>query len=102
MRMRRLRDILDGPAGWSYADWRGRVHIIDLHRLSHHALAWRIWQVKDLGQLLYSSEVAGVDGRDRLRFWKAYGGGPSWLRRWILFKWRRYRRHNRRKKGLAA
>jgi uncharacterized protein YecE (DUF72 family) len=24
--MRRLRDILVGPAGWSYADWRGRVY----------------------------------------------------------------------------
>ncbi|HXI62285.1 MAG TPA: DUF72 domain-containing protein [Pyrinomonadaceae bacterium] len=24
--MRALRDILVGPAGWSYADWRGRVY----------------------------------------------------------------------------
>jgi len=24
--MRKLRDILVGPAGWSYADWRGRVY----------------------------------------------------------------------------
>src|SRR5437867_11179187 len=24
--MRALRDILIGPAGWSYADWRGRVY----------------------------------------------------------------------------
>src|SRR6266508_3820541 len=25
-RMRALRDIRVGPAGWSYADWRGRVY----------------------------------------------------------------------------
>ena len=24
--MRAHRDILVGPAGWSYADWRGRVY----------------------------------------------------------------------------
>ncbi len=24
--MRKLRDVLIGPAGWSYADWRGRVY----------------------------------------------------------------------------
>lgn len=89
-------------AGGGPAEWRGRVHIIDLHRLSHHAWGWRIWQAKDLGQLLYSSEVAGVDARDRLRFWQAYGGGPSWMRRWILFKWRRYRRHNNRKKASGG
>lgn len=26
LQMRALRDILVGPAGWSYADWRGRVY----------------------------------------------------------------------------
>jgi hypothetical protein len=94
------------------AGWQGRVHLIDLHRLGHHPWSWRFWQVKDLAQLLYSSEIQGVDARDRLRFWRAYLGGARsswmgrWLRRLILFKWRRYRRHNdkqtRNKKQLAA
>jgi heptose I phosphotransferase len=80
--------------------WHTRVHLIDLHRLSHHPWTWRFWQVKDLAQLLYSSEVAGIDARDRLRFWRAYLGpgrhdlGASFLRRCVLFKWRRYQRHN--------
>jgi heptose I phosphotransferase len=80
--------------------WRGRVFVIDLHRLGHHAWGWRIWQVKDLAQLLYSSEIDGVDVRDRLWFWREYLGGERgsrterWLRRFVLLKWRRYRRHN--------
>src|SRR5262249_30258002 len=44
--------------------WRGRVHLIDLHRLGRHPWAWPWWQTKDLAQLLYSSEVPGVDARD--------------------------------------
>ncbi len=61
-----------------------------------------MWQTKDLAQLLYSSEIVGVDARDRLAFWRAYrGAGPRrpdsrWLRRFVLFKWRRYRQHNAR------
>jgi hypothetical protein len=79
--------------------WRGRMHLIDLHRLGHHPLTWRLWQVKDLAELLYSSEVAGVTGRDRLRFWRHYLGADRrlaawWLRRVVLLKWGRYRRHN--------
>jgi heptose I phosphotransferase len=86
-------------------DWRGRVHVIDLHRLSRHRWTWPFWQVKDLAQLLYSSEIAGVDVRDRLRFWRLYrGAGASsraqrWLARAIRFKWRRYRRHNLKRKA---
>jgi heptose I phosphotransferase len=85
------------------ASWRGRVHLIDLHRLAHHPWTWRLWQVKDLAQLLYSSEVEGVDDRDRLWFWRAYlGPGPGrafdgWLRAAVLLKWRRYQRHNARR-----
>ncbi len=84
--------------------WRGRVYLIDLHRLGHHPLTWRIWQTKDLAQLLYSSDILGVDAHDRLYFWRAYRGtgprrpGGSWLRRFVLFKWRRYRHHNARNK----
>src|SRR5881227_2224856 len=53
-------------------EWRGRVHMIDFHRLGHHPLAWAWWRIKDLGQLLYSSAIEGVDERDRLRFWRYY------------------------------
>ena len=82
--------------------WRGRVHLIDLHRLTHHSWSWRWWQIKDLAQLLFSTEIKGIDDRDRLAFWRDYRGpGPwreahSWLLRAVLFKWRRYRRHNAR------
>jgi len=85
--------------------WRGRMHLIDLHRLGHHPVTWRLWQVKDLAELLYSSEVAGVTGRDRLRFWRHYLGTDRrleawWLRQAVRLKWRRYRRHNH-KRGAA-
>jgi heptose I phosphotransferase len=88
--------------------WSGRVHLIDLHRLGHHPWTWPHWQTKDLGQLLYSSEVPGVAVRDRLRFWRAYlgaerrSGTAAWLRRLILFRWRLYRRHNLKRKRKAA
>jgi hypothetical protein len=83
-------------------NWSGRTHLIDLHRLCHHPLTWRVWQVKDLAELLYSSEVVGVTARDRLRFWRHYLGADRrldawWLRRAVLLKWRRYRRHNDKK-----
>jgi heptose I phosphotransferase len=86
--------------------WRGQVHLIDLHRLAHHPLTWKLWQTKDLAQLLYASEIIGVDARDRLAFWRAYrGAGPnrpgcSWVRRLILYRWRRYRHHNARGKQV--
>lgn len=85
--------------------WRGRVHVIDLHRLAHHPWTWRVWQVKDLAQLLYSSEVEGVTVRDRLRFWRLYLGAAEgtvgrWLRWCIVVKWRRYRRHNARNSAV--
>jgi heptose I phosphotransferase len=88
--------------------WRGRVHLIDLHRLAHHPWTWRRWQAKDLGQLLYSSDLPGITARDRVRFWRAYMGETRhgvwapWLRRLVLVKWRRYRRHNRKKQRRAA
>jgi heptose I phosphotransferase len=85
--------------------WQGLVHLIDLHRLGHHRLGSRYWQVKDLAQLLYSSEVPGIDNRDRLRFWRQYlgperrGWSATLLRYGIWLQWRRYQRHNRRKAG---
>jgi heptose I phosphotransferase len=84
--------------------WRGRVHLIDLHRLAHHPWTWWLWQSKDVAQLLYSSEIVGVGARDRLYFWRRYRGpelrqrGGRWLRRLILLRWRRYRLHNARNK----
>jgi heptose I phosphotransferase len=85
-------------------NWRGRVVLIDLHRLAHHRLTWRIWQLKDLAQLLYSSEIDGIDVRDRVFFWKHYSGPGGrrglgrWLRWLVVLKWRRYRAHNLRRK----
>jgi heptose I phosphotransferase len=84
-------------------DWQGRVHLIDLHRLARHRWTWPLWQAKDLAQLLYSSELADVDHRDRLLFWRLYLGAARrtfaarLLGGYIRFKWRRYRRHNLRK-----
>jgi heptose I phosphotransferase len=77
-------------------EWRGRVHLIDLHRLGHHGWTWRWWWLKDLSQLLFSSEIEGVDARDRLLFWRLYQGErrSRWLARCIRFKARLYRRHN--------
>ncbi len=51
----------------------GRLCLIDLHRLAVHRWASVRWRCKDLGQLLFSTEgVAGIDDRDRLRFWRHY------------------------------
>jgi heptose I phosphotransferase len=83
--------------------WHGRVWIIDLHRLAHHPWTWRLWRLKDLAQLLYSSDIPAIDVRDRLWFWRMYRGtGPRrgvgrWLRRGVWVKWQRYRHHNARK-----
>jgi len=83
--------------------WRGRVHLIDLHRLGHHPWTAQFWKAKDLAQLLYSSGIAGVVHRDRLRFWRVYMGRKprrwaSGLLRWlVLLRWRRYRNHNLKK-----
>lgn len=82
--------------------WVNRAVMIDLHRLARHRLAATWFTVKDLAQLLYSSEVTGVTARDRLRFWKLYRQGwpgrppGNWLRSLIRWKWQRYRRHNRK------
>lgn len=84
-------------------DWRGRLHMIDLHRLASHPVTWRIWQVKDLAELAYSSEVEGVTARDRLRFWRFYLGegrlNAWWLRQSVFVKWQRYRKHNDKKRA---
>lgn len=87
-------------AGRDRPGMRGRLHLIDFQRLTHHRWTWPLWQVKDLAQLLYSSEVEGITPRDRVRFWYLYRGtGPRTLAvrfcEWILcLKSRRYRNHN--------
>ncbi|MGH7173261.1 MAG: hypothetical protein ACRELG_23515, partial [Gemmataceae bacterium] len=84
-------------------DWRDRVQLIDLHRLAHHRWTWPWWRIKDLAQLLYSSDVPGVEARDRLWFWRLYFGAARrrssarWLRRILLLQaWNYRRRHERR------
>ncbi|MFM7149810.1 MAG: lipopolysaccharide kinase InaA family protein, partial [Gemmataceae bacterium] len=44
---------LDHLPGKDPASWRGRIFLIDLHRLTHHPWTWWLWQLKDLAQLLY-------------------------------------------------
>lgn len=87
--------------------WRGRVRLIDLHRLAHHPWTWRWWQAKDLAQLLFSSDVPGIEDRDRRRFWLMYReSGPTsraerWLLRYIRMKAWRYRRHNKKLSAIS-
>jgi len=89
-------------------DWKGHLHLIDLHRLKRHRRMGLIWQVKDLAQLLYSSEVEGIDARDCLRFWRFYWGDGrrDWLARLlrscVRYKALRYRRHNLKKSNKLA
>lgn len=90
---------------WKTPAWTNQVYMIDLHRLGRHPLSCPVWQVKDLAELLYSSEIEGVTGWDRLRFWRHYAGqsrGTLWarvLRFVVVAKYRRYRYHNERKKA---
>jgi heptose I phosphotransferase len=86
-------------------DWRGRVRVIDLHRLGHHPWTAFWHRAKDLGQLLYSSDVPGVTDRDRVWFWRVYreGAGLGWsarlLRRWVRLRAWNYQRRARRRAG---
>jgi heptose I phosphotransferase len=78
-----------------------RLALIDLHRLAEHRLWPDRWRWKDLGQLLYSTHgIAGIDDRDRLRFWAHYRRRlglrhPRWQARMVRLKAARYRAHNR-------
>lgn len=88
-------------------DWSGQVSIIDLHRLSRHWLTGPWWRLKDLAQLLYSSDIPGVTARDRLRFWRLYFGRHSYrgwgrfLRRCVMLRWRNYQDHNANRRVAA-
>lgn len=87
-------------------DWIGRVHMIDFHRLARHPITRTWWTAKDLGQLLYSSDVDGVSARDRVRFWKLYSGRKtpirSLVRRIALIRARNHAQHNQRRPQLPA
>jgi Lipopolysaccharide kinase (Kdo/WaaP) family len=86
-------------------EWGGRLRLIDLHRLAHHPWSWRWWRIKDLAQLLYSSDVPGVTARDRLRFWRIYlgagrrGGLTRWEASWIRARAEGHVRRERRKRA---
>jgi heptose I phosphotransferase len=75
--------------------------LIDLHRLAIHRWSALRWRVKDLGQLLFSTQgVHGIDDRDRLRFWKHYRRRsklilPDLHRKFIQAKAALYLAHNR-------
>jgi Lipopolysaccharide kinase (Kdo/WaaP) family len=85
--------------------WENRITMIDFHRLQKHRFA-RPWHlVKDLAQLLYSSNVPGINETDRQIFWKQYRSGDwgttkppaEWLLRFIRWKAGRYQAHHDRK-----
>ena len=85
--------------------WQGRVHLIYFHRLRRHGLTWRYWQIKDLSQLLFSSEMKEIDDRDRLLFLRLYAGSrrsAEGLLKWLRFKAGRYRRHNHKMERRQA
>ncbi len=74
--------------------------LIDLTRLIYSTRGR--WRVKDLGQLLFSSDFPQIDDLDRLHFMKSYLQSPRMdarlrrLARSVSFKAWFYRRHNRR------
>jgi heptose I phosphotransferase len=78
-----------------------RLCLIDLHRLAVHRWTAPRWRWKDLGQLLFSTlGVAGIEDRDRLRFWMHYRRRskmllPSLQLRFVRGKAALYLAHNR-------
>lgn len=93
--------IREDDCGIIQTDWTNRVVVIDLHRLGRHWLKGMWWKAKDLGQLLYSSEIPCVTDDDRQVFWQAYTEGKRWpLLAWLIrFKQRLYHRHSRKRKS---
>jgi len=79
----------------------GRLHLLDFLRLRHYHWNRTRWQVKDLAELLYSSDLPGVETRDLLRFIHAYLGSAKLDRQGrrlvssVVRKAARYRRQNR-------
>jgi Lipopolysaccharide kinase (Kdo/WaaP) family len=75
------------------SSWRGRVFLIDFHRLSRQRILPFLGRMKDLAQLLYSARVDGVDLTDVQEFWRLYGGSRL-LGCAVRLKARHYARHN--------
>ncbi|RUL86738.1 lipopolysaccharide kinase InaA family protein [Tautonia sociabilis] len=79
------------------------IYLIDLHRLATHRATAAWWRWKDLAQLLFSTaDVAGVDDRDRVRFWARYRRlmrlrHPEIEARMVRARAARYLAHNRKK-----
>jgi heptose I phosphotransferase len=77
------------------------LSLIDLHRLKEHRFWPDWWRWKDLAQLLFSTYgVAGINDRDRLRFWRNYCRRvgitrPRWHARVVRARAARYLEHNR-------
>jgi heptose I phosphotransferase len=89
------------------ANWTNRATMIDFHRLQKHRFA-RPWHlIKDLAQLLYSSNVPGMTDAERQLFWQEYSNGnwggttppAQWLVPWIRWKAGRYQAHHDRKQA---
>jgi heptose I phosphotransferase len=82
------------------------VVLIDFMRLKHSML--QRWRVKDLAQLLFSSDLPGITRTDRLRFFKQYLGLPRLddsarrLLRRVQRKAALYHRHNQSLARRAA
>ena len=89
--------------------WQGRVAMIDLHRLCRNPGTPLFPHAKDLGQLLYSSDLPGVSDRDRVYFWRQYLGYANlgWLHhrllRWMIRSkaWVYHRNHRRKQRQCA-
>jgi hypothetical protein len=85
----------------------GRLHLVDFLRLRHYRWIRRRWQVKDLAELLYSSDLQGIETRDRVRFLHAYLNCKKLdregrrLLKSVVKKAERYRRKNRRRQGAG-
>ncbi len=84
-----------------FQDRDGTLYLLDLQRVGRRRKIPRRCRVKDLAQLMYSTEVYGVGSRtDRMRFFLAYlgltvlGSGDKDLARCVLAKARRIARHD--------
>ena len=86
-----IRPAADAPDGFE-------LEMIDFLRLKRSRLAR--WRLKDLAQLLFSADIAGITRADRLRFFKHYLGTEKFsaadrrLLKQVERKANRYRRHN--------
>jgi heptose I phosphotransferase len=88
------------------ASVKGRLHLIDLHRLSYHWWTSRRWCIKDLAQLLYSAaDIPGFEPTDSVSFLQAYlqrselTAFDHWFAWMVASKARGYQRQEQRRNG---